>query len=432
LFVAVALASLLWSCESEQTGYAVTIPLIGPMEFDETSCEFSGDICSTDDDCFDEDGFNVGPCTKTMENLEPITVQVSLSPSSPSYTLGVVDTGPWTGILASQRLAAEKGLEGIRIDMTMDNFSIQGGPVLIVVDIFSRVGLIAGRPATYDPVERPGSCEFVLNDESVGQDYADNINTCLSDWISLHGAPVEFDMRVTSSAATASSLAAKSGFVTKQLDDYNLMGFYGMSTNKDCDTERAKDVLDPIREGEGFFAELTCENLTLTGTGNTAQDLDEIYGYADVWDRCGNWASAVLLKTSLSAGPFEVRVLESGAVESGVVPIVFSPSGVNFTQALVGAATGGCLSDAPNVIPILPEGAAYAGWHHCGPTPPPDRTGSITVSTGGFCSVAGDSGSDGGVPPDGGLDGGLDGGVPPDGGLDGGLDGGFDGGTGEG
>ena len=51
LVVAVALASLLWSCESEQTGYQLTLPLIGPMEFDETSCEISGDVCSTDNDC---------------------------------------------------------------------------------------------------------------------------------------------------------------------------------------------------------------------------------------------------------------------------------------------------------------------------------------------------------------------------------------------
>jgi len=42
--IAVALSSLLWGCESEHTGYDVAIPLIGPLEFDETSCEISGDI----------------------------------------------------------------------------------------------------------------------------------------------------------------------------------------------------------------------------------------------------------------------------------------------------------------------------------------------------------------------------------------------------
>lgn len=387
--IAVALSSLLWSCESEQTGYDVAIPLIGPLEFDETSCEISGDICSTDDDCFDEDGFNVGPCTKTMENLEPITVQVSLSPNSPSYTLGFVDTAGWTGIFTAQQFADGEVLEGARINMTMDGFSLQGGPVTIAVDISSRVGLVAGQPATYEPVTPP-SCTFSLDDGSTGQDYADGINTCLTDWISENGAPVEFDMQVTSSAGAASSaLTAKSGFVTKQLQDYNVDGTWNMETNSQCDDEFAADVLDAVKEGEGFFEELTCENLTLTGTGNTDQNLDSIHGYALVWDRCGNASAAILLPTSLPAGAYTVEVLESGAVESGVVPVVFLPSGVNFAESLVGAATGKCLSGDP----ISAEGAAYAGWHHCGPTPPPPRTGNISVSTNGFCSVAGDSGA---------------------------------------
>ncbi len=387
--IAVALSSLLWSCESEQTGYDVAIPLIGPLEFDETSCEISGDICSTDDDCFDEDGFNVGPCTKTMENLEPITVQVSLSPNSPSYTLGFVDTAGWTGIFTAQQFADGEVLEGARINMTMDGFSLQGGPVTIAVDISSRVGLVAGQPATYEPVTPP-SCTFSLDDGSTGQDYADGINTCLTDWISENGAPVEFDMQVTSSAGAASSaLTAKSGFVTKQLQDYNVDGTWNMETNSQCDDEFAADVLDAVKEGEGFFEELTCENLTLTGTGNTDQNLDSIHGYALVWDCCGNASAAILLPTSLPAGAYTVEVLESGAVESGVVPVVFLPSGVNFAESLVGAATGKCLSGDP----ISAEGAAYAGWHHCGPTPPPPRTGNISVSTNGFCSVAGDSGA---------------------------------------
>lgn len=395
LFVAVALASLLWSCESEQTGYAVTIPLIGPIEFDETSCEFSGDVCSTDDDCVDEDGFNVGPCTKTMEELEPITVRVSLSPNSPSYTLGSVNTAGWTGIFTAQQFANGEVLEGTRINMKMDGFSLQGGPVTIAVDISSGVGLIAGRPATYEPVTPP-SCTFTLDDGSTGQDYADGINTCLTDWISENGAPVEFDMQVTSSAGAATSaLAAKSGLVAKQLVDYNVDGDWTMDTNSQCDHETAADLLDAVKEGKGFFEQLTCENLTLTGTAKTDQNLDSIHGWALIWDRCGNASGAVLLQTALPAGEYEVKVLQSGAVESGVVPVVFFPSGLNFAGSLVGAGTGKCLSDAPNVDPIFPEGAAYAGWHHCGPTPPPPRTGEIGVSTGGFCSVVKGSGAAG-------------------------------------
>jgi hypothetical protein len=129
LVVAVVLVPLVWSCESEQTGYDVRIPLIGPMEFDETSCEVSGDICSTDDDCFD-----AGPCTKTMEVVEAITVAVSLSPGSPSYTLPTLDTSRWIAPFAVQQSG-----RGFPVDMTMDDFSLQDGPVDISVRIFSRI-----------------------------------------------------------------------------------------------------------------------------------------------------------------------------------------------------------------------------------------------------------------------------------------------------
>lgn len=214
LLVAVSLASLLCGCESEQTGYELTLPLIGPMEFDETSCEISGDICSTDGECFDEDGFNVGPCTKTMEELAAITVPVSLSPSNPSYTLGalgIFDTAGWTSLFLAQQFSDGELPEGARINMTMDGFSLQGGPVTIAVRIFSKVGLIVGRNADYQPVT-PSSCTFVLEADATGQDYAGGINTYLSDWIAENGGPVDFDMEVTSSEGAAQSAAAKSAF----------------------------------------------------------------------------------------------------------------------------------------------------------------------------------------------------------------------------
>ena len=168
LVVAVALASLLWSCESEQTGYQLTLPLIGPMEFDETSCEISGDVCSTDNDCFDEDGFNVGPCTETMEELAAITVPVSLSPSNPSYTLGssgIFDTAGWTSLFLAQQFSDGEVPEGARINMTMDGFSLEGGPVTIAVRVFSKIGLIVGRNADYQPIT-PSSCTFVLESDA--------------------------------------------------------------------------------------------------------------------------------------------------------------------------------------------------------------------------------------------------------------------------
>lgn len=387
LFVAVALASLLWSCESEQTGYAVTIPLIGPIEFDETSCEFSGDVCSTDDDCVDEDGFNVGPCTKTMEELEPITVRVSLSPNSPSYTLGSVNTAGWTGIFTAQQFANGEVLEGTRINMKMDGFSLQGGPVTIAVRIFSRVGLIVGRNADYQPVT-PSSCAFTLESGATGQDYADGINTCLGDWIAENGAPIEFDMEVTSSAGAV----AKSGIVPKQLEPYTVTGTWGMMSSNQCDLDGTDDVLEAVREGEGFFAQLSCEGLTLEGSGQTKQDI-AIVGGAVVWDRCGNFSGAILRPTLLPGGDTVYRVrVEENAVE-GDVPVVFFPAGLNFTESLLGAATGKCLSGTP----ISSDGRGLAGWLHCGLTPPPPtREGYIAVEAGGFCSVNQGPEADGG------------------------------------
>jgi hypothetical protein len=386
LVIALALGSLLWSCESEQTGYDVTIPLIGPIEFDETSCEISGDLCSTDDECFDEDGFNVGPCTKTMEELEPITVPVTLSPSNPSYTLGLVDTAGWTNLFVAQQFSGGEIPEELQIVMTMDDFSLQGAPVTIGVRISSRVGLIVGRNADYQPVT-PSSCTFTLAEGATGQDYADGINTCLSDWIAENGAPVEFDMEVTSSPGAT----AKSEFGEKQLEPYMVDGRWDMTSDNPCDVAGTDDVLEAVREGEGFFAELACEDLKLEGSGQTDQSIG-IVGGAVVWDRCGNFSGAILLPTGLPGGPTVYKVtVEENAVE-GDVPVLFLPAGVNFAESLLGAATGKCLSGTP----MFEDGRGVAGWLHCGAQPPPPRTGYIEVGASGFCTVVEGSGAGGG------------------------------------
>ena len=129
LVVALGLSALVWSCESEQVGYDVTLPLIGPIDFNETSCEVSGDICSTNDDCFDEDGIPVGPCTKTLTPFEPIEVAVALSPSAPSYTFPFdVDTDRWVSPLSVLEAGGESP-----ISLTSANFSVTGGPVTLNV-----------------------------------------------------------------------------------------------------------------------------------------------------------------------------------------------------------------------------------------------------------------------------------------------------------
>ncbi|MGB5220268.1 MAG: hypothetical protein WBN60_04510, partial [Polyangiales bacterium] len=305
LFVIVlGLGALVWSCESEQTGYEVTLPLIGPMEFDETSCERSGDLCSTEDDCFDEDGFFVGPCTKTMEELAAITVPVSLSPSNPSYTLamlGIFDTAGWTNLFLAQQFSDGEAPEGALINMTVDGFSIEGGPVTIAVRIFSKVGLIVGRNADYQPVT-PSSCTFTLGDGANGQDYADGINTCLSDWIAENGSPVDFDMEVTSSEG-----AAKSGFRPKQLGSYTVIATWTMASGSQCEFDYADDLLDAVKEGEGFFESLTCENLILEGSGTNDQELDSFLGWASVWDPCGESSRVSFAAAPLPEGPYTIK-----------------------------------------------------------------------------------------------------------------------------
>jgi hypothetical protein len=390
LAVAIGLTALVWSCESEQTGYAVQIPLLGPTEFDQTSCEQSGDLCSVETeqtDCTDEDGFFGGPCTKTMVALRPITVPVSLSPSNPRYTLAFEDTAGWTNLFLGQQFSDGEVADQLRTVMTMDGFSLQGGPVTIAVRIFSRVGLIVGRNADYQPAT-PSSCTFTLGSGATGQDYANGINTCLSDWIAENGAPIEFDMEVTSSAGAV----AKSEFVSKQLEEYMVEGSWGMMSENQCDFDGTDDVLEAVREGEGFFEQLRCEDLTLEGSGQTQQDI-AIVGGAVVWDRCGNFSAALLRPTLLPGGDTVYRVtVEENAVE-GDVPVVFFPAGLNFTASLLGAATGKCLSGTP----IFPDGHGLAGWLHCGLTPPPPtREGYIKVEASGFCSVDQTSGAAGG------------------------------------
>jgi hypothetical protein len=383
---AIGLTALLWSCESEQTGYEVSIPLIGPIEFDGNACEISGDECTSDTDCVDDEGAFVGPCTKAMDPLEPITVPVSLSPANPSYTLGIADTSGWASIFASQQYG---GVEGA-ITMNMDGFSISGGPVTIEVDIFSRVGLVGGQPRGYQPVT-PASCRFTLDDTSVGQDYADGVNTCLSDWISQNGTPIDFDMTVTSSAGGSSAaLAAKSGFATKQAG-YTVDGEWTMATDSQCDFEYSADILEAIQEGEDFFAALACDGLTLSGSLKIKQELTLHSAIGFVWDRCGNASAANLTATMLAGPPAGVEEAEYtiSEEEGADIPVQFFPSGVDFTAALIGAATGECLSGTVEFADAI----AVAGWNHCGAEPPPARQGSIQLSSNGFCSVA--EGSDG-------------------------------------
>ena len=411
LVVALGLSALLSGCESEQTGYEVTVPLIGPIDFNETSCEISGDICSTDGDCFDEEGFDVGPCTKTMTPLEPITVAVSLSPSSPSYTLPALETANWISLLA----ALQRG-DHNPITLTTENFSVTGGPITLSVRPFSRNGLYLGRDAGYEPVApSSGSCTFTLDDSSTGEDYSNGITTCLSDWIKENGTPLQFDIEVTSSAGAAD----KSGFGLKQEPpNYTLNAGDSWDATDPCEEQtESTEALDAVGEGSDFFDQLACENLSITGNGNTSQPI-QIYGVATVYDPCGQTATASLGSSNALIpipGPadYEVRVVEDAGdiveVEGdiAIVPLVFGPEpggAAEFLDLFFAAGAGKCLSgEDPPDVPIVGnepgKGYALVDWKHCydgDQDPAPARDGSLTVVAEGFCPVADGSGAGGG------------------------------------
>jgi hypothetical protein len=381
LVAAIGLMAFLWSCESEQVGYDVSIPLLGPTEFQQTSCEDSGDLCTSDNECFDEDGFDVGPCTKTMKELGAITVPVSLSPSNPSYTLGAQDTNGWTTLFLAQQFSDGELPEGARTVMTMDGFSLQGAPVTLAVRIFSRIGLIAGRPTSYQPVT-PSSCTFTLDDTSTGQDYADGINTCLSDWIADNGAPLDFDMEVTSSFGAAANV----GVGQKQLEQA-VVGTFEMLSGSPCDYQVTDEVLDAVKEGEDFFAALVCGELLVSGTATTEQDLDLIAGGALIWDSCGDDTAGAFVGESLGPGQYTIAV-ESGSGVMADIPVEFEPEGVDFADSILVAAGGNCADE--NKTPTPGTELGYAGWIYCAPRPEPP-TGSLVVDAAGFCSVNGDS-----------------------------------------
>jgi hypothetical protein len=399
--IAVALSSLLWSCESEQTGYDVAIPLIGPIEFDETSCEISGDICSTDDDCFDEGGFN-GSCTKTMTPVEPIRYDVSLSPSNPSFTFpALADARGWTSLLAALQNTDENP-----IAFTTANFSVTGGPVTLSVRPFSGNGLYLGREAGYEP-ETVMECTFTLEDSSTGDDYTDGIINCLTAWVQQNGAPLEFDIEVTSSAGAGAfaSAAPKSGFVLKQEGNYLLKAGDDWDTKDKCEWQISTEVLDAVGEGSDFFDFLACENLQLSGNGNSSQPIT-IYGVATVYDPCGNSAEGSLGNSIKAKIPIEKDVeyqvtvykTKDDIVEvENNVPVVFGEGGQQaFLELLFTAGAGECVSGDPPSDSAT--GYAIVDWGHCyagNENPAPPRDGELKFDATGFCPVAEDSGAAG-------------------------------------
>jgi hypothetical protein len=393
-----AVGALMWSCESEQNGYEVALPLIGPTEFDGTSCEGSGDVCSTDAECIDEDGFDDGPCTKTLTPFEPITYSFSLSPGNPSYTFPPVDTSRWVSPLTVLQNA-----DSSPIVITSEGFSVTGGPVTLSVRPFSRLGLIIGQNADYVPVS-PASCTFTLDDGSTADDYTSGISTCLRDWVKQNGVPVEFDVEVSSSAGAA----AKSGIGLKQDGNYTVTGGDSWETDQKCEGQGSYEVLDAVGEGSDFFDALTCNALSFSGRGQSSEEI-EVFGVAAVFDACGTWlslgsvGSAIGDRINVGPGEFSVTVYESNDFEPSAddVPVTMLPSPRGFVESLLFAGSGECLlGGQPPSNPLTgepAEGFALAAWEHCSEDEPdPPRTGNMEYTANGFCPVgqgsAGESG----------------------------------------
>ena len=179
--------ALLLSCSSDQVGYDVKFDVIPSTETDGTNA------------------------------LRPIEVSVSISPDSPTFTLGgrvdsdeVITIGPsvdprWTAAWHLEKARREDGkAPGFDLSMDLTKFTWDG-PVDFVVLVLSSY--ISGRNSDYVPVS-PATCSFQLDPNTAslveaGNGFAQHMNQCLSDWVVQNGVPHESDVQVTSSWAPA-------------------------------------------------------------------------------------------------------------------------------------------------------------------------------------------------------------------------------------
>jgi hypothetical protein len=324
---------------------------------------------SSDQRGYDVDLIVVPETAANAQNpLPDIQVPVQLSPTRPSYILTNVATVGWYAQLRREgQLRAAGADPGFDMIMDLDSFTADG-PVSFAVRVYSQTGFVSGRDVGYIPVS-PERCSFTLAPgAAAGEEYAEHLNSCLSDWIVENGVPQQFNMEVSSSLVSGT--------------DYLFAGNWTMKSDAACDSGVEGDEFTDISEGGEIFSALDCSGLMLRGEGITDTEVT-VGGGADVWDACGNYISSADIVPQ-PAAPGTYRIMDAaddfgGGFVSDVI-IDFEDGVDVFMEGLFGAADGQC---AMGGIPAPDAtGRAVFDWTVCGDAP---RRGSIKMAIQGNC-----------------------------------------------
>jgi photosystem II stability/assembly factor-like uncharacterized protein len=232
------------------------------------------------------------------------------------------------------------------------------------VDFVARVlsSYISGRSRDYVPVSPP-SCSFQLDPNTAtlpetGDEFAQHINQCLSDWIVENGVPQESDVQVTASWAPAS--ANKSGFSTKATTNE----LYGVSMTDANTGTVVGDIGTIVRTTNGGATWVTQTSGTTAwlygvsmANANTGTAVGDFGTILRTTDGGATWAAAqdsgtqntlwgvsmADANTGTAVGEFGtiVRTTDGGATwvaqDSGTTAW---PLGVSMTHANTGTAVG--------------------------------------------------------------------------------------------
>jgi len=108
----------------------------------------------------------------------------------------VATLGWYAQLRREGQLRAAGADPGFDMIMDLDSFTADG-PVSFAVRVHSQTGFVSGRDVGYIPVS-PERCSFTLAPgAAAGEEYAEHLNSCLSDWIVENGVPQQFNMEVS-------------------------------------------------------------------------------------------------------------------------------------------------------------------------------------------------------------------------------------------